>query len=88
MRVINGHIFYEENDICKMLYILENINNDLRCHILSFISYENYGMDARALRNIVSDPLEYNIDYMYSLDSEVTEEFIQIMEQFGIAQMV
>ena len=28
---------------------------------------------------------EYNIDYLYSLDSDVTEELIGLMERFGYA---
>jgi hypothetical protein len=40
-------------------------------------------MDAEALINIVVDPEEYNIDYLNSVDSEVTEEFIELMERFG-----
>jgi len=52
---------------------------------VNYIIDNDYGIDTRPLVNVVSDPLEFNIDYLYSLDSDVTEKFICIMEMFGIA---
>jgi len=85
MRMINGQMIYDEQDIYRMLYVLQNINNGLRCQIVNYIIDNDYGIDTRPLVNVVSDPLEFNIDYLYSLDSDVTEKFICIMEMFGIA---
>ena len=85
MKIIDGYVFYEEHDICKMLYLLENITGVLRCRIIEHIINGGYGVDTAALVNIISDPFEYNIDYLYCLDQDVTEEFIAIMESFGIA---
>lgn len=83
MREINGHRFYEEQDILDMLYRLNYVTRSHRDYIKREILNGNYGMDTIALINIVDDPMEYNIDYLYSLDSEVTEQFIRLMERFG-----
>lgn len=83
MREINGHRFYEEQDILDMLYRLNYVTSNHRDYIKREILNGNYGMDTIALINIVDDPMEYNIDYLYSLDSEVTEQFIRLMERFG-----
>lgn len=83
MREINGHRFYEEQDILDMLYRLNYVTRTHRDYIKREILNGNYGMDTIALINIVDDPMEYNIDYLYSLDSEVTEQFIRLMERFG-----
>lgn len=85
MRMINGQMIYDEQDIYRMLCVLENINDGLRCQIVNYIIANDYGIDTRPLVNVVSDPLEFNMDYLYSLDSDVTEKFICIMEMFGIA---
>lgn len=83
MREINGHRFYEEQDILDMLYRLNYVTRTHRDYIKREILNGNYGMDTIALINIVDDPMEYNIDYLYSLDSVVTEQFIRLMERFG-----
>jgi len=83
MREINGHRFYEEQDILDMLYRLNYATKSHRDYIKREIMNGNYGIDTIPLINIVSDPIEYNIDYLYSLDSEVTEAFISVMERFG-----
>ena len=83
MREINGHRFYEEQDILDMLYRLNYVTRTHRDYIKREILNGNYGIDTEALINIVDDPMEYNIDYLYSLDSEVTEQFIRLMERFG-----
>lgn len=85
MREINGHRFYEEQDILDMLYRLNYVTRTHRDYIKREILNGNYGIDTEALINIVDDPMEYNIDYLNSLDSAVTEEFIEIMEQIGNA---
>lgn len=83
MREINGHRFYEEQDILDMLYRLNYVTRTHRDYIKREILNGNYGMDTIALINIVDDPMEYNIDYLYRLDSVVTEQFIRLMERFG-----
>ena len=83
MGEINGHRFYEEQDILDMLYRLNYVTRTHRDYIKREILNGNYGMDTIALINIVDDPMEYNIDYLYSLDSVVTEQFIRLMERFG-----
>ena len=40
-----------------------------------FIQEIGYGIDEIPLLNIVTNPYEYGIDYMNSLDSEVGERF-------------
>lgn len=85
MREINGHRFYEEQDILDMLYRLNYVTRTHRDYIKREILNGNYGIDTEALINIVDDPMEYNIDYLYSLDSVVTEQFIRLMERFGYA---
>ena len=85
MREINGHRFYEEQDILDMLFRLNYVTNNHRDYIKRMIINGNYGIDTEALINIVDDPMEYNIDYLNSLDSAVTELFIRLMERFGYA---
>lgn len=77
--------FYTEQDIIKMLYKLNYVIPNQREYMIRCILNGDYGIDTEALVNIVSDPTEYNIDYLYSLDSEVTEAFISLMERFGYA---
>lgn len=85
MTIINGHVLYDSEDIYNMLDTLVEIDSEKRNEIIEYIKYGDYGIDTRALINIVSDPLEYNVDYMDALDSDVSERFIEIMEHFGIA---
>ena len=86
MRIINGHSSYEEQDIQQMLYTLAGYDYVYRERICDIIKQMGYSYDDTiALMNMVMDPIEYNIDYMYSLDSAVGEEFICIMEQIGMA---
>ena len=85
MKIINGHRLYEEQDIEDMLDRLSYASPGQRELIKRAIIHGNYGMDTRALLNVVDDPLEFNIDYLYSLDSDVTEELIGHMERFGYA---
>ena len=82
---INGHKLYDEQDIIAMLYRLSFITESYRDYIKRSIVHGGYGIDTSALLNIITDPVEYNIDYLYSLDSAVTEEFINIMEKYGLA---
>ena len=77
--------FYTEQDIIKMIYKLNYVIPSQREYMIRCILNGDYGIDTEALVNIVSDPTEYNIDYLYSLDSEVTEAFISLMERFGYA---
>lgn len=84
MQVINGHIFYDDNDIYRALDNLAETDEVLINQICLFIQNMGYGIDALPLLNIVTDPYEYSIDYMMSLDSDVTEEFIKIMQLFGL----
>ena len=74
---------YSQQEIESALYKLQFISSKHRECIIGVIENGNYGMDAEALINIVVDPEEYNIDYLNSVDSEVTEEFIELMERFG-----
>lgn len=84
MQNINGHNLYDEQDIITMLYRLSFITKSYRDYMKSSIVHGGYGIDTSALLNIITDPVEYNIDYLYSLDSAVTEEFINIMEKYGL----
>lgn len=84
MQVINGQIFYDDNDIYKALHNLVIADNCLVNQICLFIQNSGYGIDTIPLLNIVTDPYEFSIDYMMSLDSDVTEEFIKIMQEFGM----
>lgn len=84
MQVINGQIFYDDNDIYRALNNLARADERLINEICLFIQNVGYGVDTITLLNIVTDPYEFSIDYMMSLDSEVTEEFIKIMQVFGM----
>lgn len=84
MTVINGHVYYDEEDIMHMLYSLSMISDNYRRQIIYYILNNGYGMDTEALINIVSNPLEFNMDYLYSLDSAVSDIFIDLMNRFGI----
>ena len=84
MQVINGHIFYDDSDIYRALSNLAVANERLINEICLFIQNMGYGIDTIPLLNIVTDPYEFSIDYMMSLDSDVTEEFIKIMQVFGL----
>lgn len=76
---------YSQQEIEAMLFRLNYVTSNHREYIKRMIINGNYGIDTEALINIVGDPEEYNIDYLNSLDSAVTEEFIEIMEQIGNA---
>lgn len=84
MQVINGQIFYDDSDISQALSNLAVAENSLINRIYLFIQNGGYGIDTIPLLNIVTDPEEFSIDYMMSLDSDVTEEFIKIMQIFGM----
>ena len=84
MQVINGHVFYDDNDIYRALNNLGVADERVINEICLFIQNVGYGIDAIPLLNIVTDPYEYSVDYMMSLDSDVTEEFIKIMQVFGM----
>lgn len=83
MQEINGHIFYDEDDLRMCLYKLQFLSDWGRRNMMNAIGRMGVGMDEEPLCNIVNDPVEYNIDYLYSLDSEVTEEFIELMKDMG-----
>jgi len=83
MQVINGHILYDD-DICRTLDKLAEADERVINEICLFIQNMGYGIDTIPLLNIVTDPYEFSIDYMMSLDSDVTEEFIKIMQVFGL----
>ena len=84
MQVIDGHVFYDDNDIYRALNNLAEADERVINEICLFIQNVGYGIDAIPLLNIVTDPYEYSVDYMMSLDSDVTEEFIKIMQVFGM----
>ena len=84
MQVINGHILYDDSDIHRALDKLAEADEGLINQICLFIQNMGYGIDALPLLNIVTDPYEFSIDYMMSLDSDVAEEFINIMQVFGM----
>lgn len=84
MRMINNQRFYDEEDIYGILYTLDSQPQEIKNLIRKHIIQAGYGMDAIPLLNIINDPMEYNIDYLCSLDSEVTEELIGIAEWFGL----
>ena len=84
MQVINGHILYDDNDIYRALNNLAEADERVINEICLFIQNVGYGIDAIPLLNIVTDPYEYSVDYMMSLDSDVAEEFIKIMQVFGM----
>ena len=83
---INGHVFYDENDVYTMLENLYNLDVGSREQIYAYVYQNETGIDRQPLLNIVRDPMEYNMDYLYRLDSDVTEKFIRLMERFGIAR--
>lgn len=86
MQIINGHRLYEEGDIVQMLYRVASLNDWQRTQICNYIVGLGYGeFDTVVLLNMFADPMEYNIDYMYSLDSDIGEIFIRVMEAFGLA---
>ena len=85
MREINGHRIYEYEDIYNMLDRLYEVDESVREKILNYVKETETGIDRRPMINIVSDPLEYHIDYLESLDSDVTEKFIILMEKFNLA---
>lgn len=84
MQVINGQIFYDDSDIYRVLSNLVVADEGLINRICLFIQNSGYGIDTIPLINIVTDPDEFSIDYMMSLDSDVTEEFIKIMQAFNM----
>jgi len=84
VNIINGQTFYDEQDIYRMFNNLCCIDMGVRARLCDFVYHNENGIDREPLLNIVSEPLEYNIDYLYSLDSEVTEKFIRYMEVFGL----
>lgn len=84
MRMINNQRFYDEEDIYGILYTLNNLPQEIKNLIRNHIIQAGYGMDAISLLNIINDPMEYNMDYLNSLDSDVTEELIGIAEWFGL----
>ena len=86
MIMINGHKLYEYQDIYNMLDRLCEVDKSVREKILKYVKETETGIDRRPMLKIVSDPLEYNIDYLESLDSDVTEKFIVLMEKFNLAE--
>ena len=84
MKLLNRRLYYGEEEIYTILENIENLPIEKRNKIRKHIIYGGYGMDTSSLLNIISDPVEYNLDYLYSLDSEVTEELIEIAEGFGL----
>lgn len=84
VNIINGQAFYDEQDIYRMFNNLCCIDIGVRQQLYNYVSCNEYGMDREPLLNIVSNPLEYNIDYLYRFDSDVTEKFIRYMEVFGL----
>ena len=84
MQIINGHRFYDEQDMEIMMETLYRADRRLKEQIYDYVACNEYGMDRAPLLNIISDPMEYNVEYLYSLDSAVVEKFICIMELFGI----
>ena len=84
MMTINGHTYYDSDDVYRMLDNLYNADNCFRERIYAYVFENEVGIDRRPLLKIIRDPLEYNMDYLYSLDSEVTEKFIRYMETFGL----
>lgn len=84
MRMINNHRFYDEEDIYGILYTLDSQPQEIKNLIRKHIIQAGYGMDAIPLLNIINDPMEYSMDYLNSLDSDVTEELIAIAEWFGL----
>ncbi len=85
MEVINGYRYYNNEDVYNMLERLEKAEPELRVSILNYVEETEIGIDRAVMLNIVSEPLEYNVDYLDSLDSAVTEKFIYLMEQFNLA---
>ena len=85
MEVINGYRYYNNEDVYNMLERLEKAEPELRVLILNYVEETEIGIDRAVMLNIVSEPLEYNVDYLDSLDSAVTEKFIYLMEQFNLA---
>lgn len=84
MQMINGQHFYTDDDICRTLDRLAGADERLINEICLFIQNVRFGVDEIPLLNIVTAPYEFSIDYMMSLDSDVTEEFIKIMQVFGL----
>lgn len=84
MQIINGNRIYDEHDINAMLLRLTYITDSFREQIRYIVQNSGYDMDTPALLNVISDLVEYNIDYLYSLDSAVTDKFIMLMEEFGL----
>lgn len=84
MQIINGNRIYDEHEINVMLLRLTYITDSFREQIRYIVQNSGYDMDTPALLNVISDPVEYNIDYLYSLDSAVTDKFIMLMEEFGL----
>lgn len=84
MTIINGYMLYDDNDIYNMLNNLYNAEKELKDEIYNYVVHTEWGMDRVPLLNIVEDSMEYNVDYLCALDSEVTEKFIRLMEMFGL----
>lgn len=80
----NNHRFYTEKDIYVILDILSVLPTPYKRIIQNQIVHGGYGADTIPLLNIINNPTDYNMDYLHSLDSAVTEELIEIAERFEL----
>ena len=90
MRMTNTRGFYNEEDIYRTLVVLSHLDNEdrevLRNHVI-YGGYGGYGADnpnTYTLLNIINNPTEYDINYIYSTEPEVTEELIRSADWFGL----
>ena len=87
MRMTNTRGFYNEEDIYRTLVVLSHLDNEDREVLRNHVIYGGYGADnpnTYTLLNIINNPTEYDINYIYSTEPEVTEELIRSADWFGL----
>ena len=85
MTEIRGQRIYDETDIYNMLEKLNQQDKVTRKQIAEYVKQTEEGIDKIPLLNIISNLMEYNLDYLARLDSAVTDKFIDLMENFQLA---
>ena len=85
MTEIREQRIYDETDIYNMLGKLNQQDKVTRKQIAEYVKQTEKGIDKIPLLNIISNSMEYNLDYLARLDSAVTDKFIDLMENFQLA---
>ena len=84
MTEINGHRFYDNDDIENMLNNLDEADKELQEKVINYVKETETGMDKKPLLDVVSNPSDYYAEDFDRFDSAVAEKFIKIMEKFNL----